>query len=419
MGRRITILAFGSRGDIQPFCVLGRALQAAGYTVELCAPQPYAPFVGSFGLTLRPIASGLVQMKDSEVTGAVLRGGWDRIRALPALYAECRRGMADFLTECWAATEESDVVVSMSTTFFAAEFARMRGVPSVRTSFQPVLPTSKHATSLVGGADRGQLLNRLSYGLMRVWAPLALSGLREFRNRTGRKLRLGPLPDPMTYGASWSLNLLAFSSAISPDPGDWPIEAKITGAWLQQPQTLSPLSPDLRAFLAAGPAVYFGFGSMQWNLEESSRVLFDAIARWGGRAVIGGGWGGLSEPAHLPSNVMFTGPVEHSILFPEVGAVVHHGGAGTTAEGLRNGRPTLVLPLHWDQHYWGRRVHELNAGPPPMRLANIDAIALAERLDDLVSNENYRLSAAALAREMSREAGVAGAVAEMAKILRA
>jgi sterol 3beta-glucosyltransferase len=417
MARRITILAFGSRGDVQPFCVLGRALQNAGYDVELCAPEPYAPFVQSFGLTLRPIGSSLVQMKDSEITAALLRGGLDRLRALPALYAECRRVMADFLAECWDATENSDLVVSMAATFFAAEFARMRGIASVKAILQPVIPTSKHATTLIGGADRGPLLNRLSFPLIRAWAPLVLSGLRGFRRKTGRKLRLGILPDAVLFGASWSLNLVAFSPAISPDPGDWPIQTKITGPWLQQPETSEPLSPDLQAFLANGPAVYFGFGSMQWNLEETSPVLFDAIARWGGRAVLSVGWGGLREPAHLPSHVIFTGPVEHSVLFPSLSGVVHHGGAGTTAEGLRNARPTLVLPLHWDQHYWGRRVAELAAGPPPMPLAKIDATELAERLADLVGNEKYRAGAAAVAHAMQREPGVAGAVNEIAKIL--
>ena len=114
---------------------------------------------------------------------------------------------------------------------------------------------------------------------------------------------------------------------------------------------------------------------------------------------------------------MFTGPVHHSLLFPRVSAVVHHGGAGTTAEGLRHGRPTLILPQFMDQYDWARRIEALQAGPPPLPMKKLNANELAKRLDDLVNNESYRAGAAALAAGMAREPGVAGAVEEIRKIL--
>jgi sterol 3beta-glucosyltransferase len=101
------------------------------------------------------------------------------------------------------------------------------------------------------------------------------------------------------------------------------------------PSRISRSQPKSKIFLAAGPAIYIGFGSMKWHTEQSTNAVFDAIAEWGGRALITSGWGGLTPPANLPQNIMFTGPVHHSLLFPRVSAVVHHGGAGMTAEGLR------------------------------------------------------------------------------------
>jgi sterol 3beta-glucosyltransferase len=100
-----------------------------------------------------------------------------------------------------------------------------------------------------------------------------------------------------------------------------------------------------------------------------------------------------------------------------VSAVVHHGGAGTTAEGLRHGRPTLILPQFMDQYDWARRIEELGAGPPPLPMKKVTANELAARLHDLVDNERYRTSAAAIAAEMARERGVAGAVAEIEQLL--
>jgi sterol 3beta-glucosyltransferase len=109
--------------------------------------------------------------------------------------------------------------------------------------------------------------------------------------------------------------------------------------------------------------------------------------------------------------------VHHSLLFPRVAAVVHHGGAGTTAEGLRHGRPTLILAQYMDQYDWGRRVEELGAGPPLLPMKEVTASELAKRLADLVANTRYRDGAAAIAAEMAREPGVAGAVAEIGKLL--
>jgi sterol 3beta-glucosyltransferase len=414
---RISIFTLGSRGDTQPFCVLGRALLEAGYDVELCAPEPYRPFVESFGLKLRPIGTALAGLKDSESMNALVRGGLDRFLGLPAFFKEARGGLVDFLTECWQATERSDLVVFIPTTFFIADFARMRKIPSVRVALQPMLPTSRYSTALLGSTNRGALLNKLSYEIPRIASPILWSGSAGFKAATGQKLRLGILPNPMTFGASESLNLMAYSSALSPDPGDWPFKAKITGAWFYDAEPHFTLSPEIDDFLAAGPAIYIGFGSMKWHSEQSANAVFDAIAQWGGRALITSGWGGLQPRTDLPDNTMFTGPVHHALLFPRVSAVVHHGGAGTTAEGLRHGRPTLILPQFMDQYDWARRVEALRAGPPPLPMKKVTAGELAARLDDLVGNDAYRAGAAAIATEMAREPGVAGALAEIKKVL--
>ncbi len=417
MPPRISIFTLGSRGDTQPFCVLGRALQSAGYDVTLCAPEPYRPFVESFGLRLRPVGTHLAGIKDSESMNALVRGGAARFLALPAFFKEARGGLVDFLAECWHAVEESDLVVFIPTTFFVAEFARMRGIPSVRVALQPMFPTSRHATALFGSADRGALINKLSYEIPRIAAPLLWPGSLGFKAATGQRLRLRALPNPMTFGAATSLNLMAYSAALFPDPGDWPYKATITGAWFHDAAPHETLSPQIEGFLARGPAIYIGFGSMKWHSAQSANAVFDALAQWGGRALITAGWGGLQPSENMPANIMFTGPVHHSLLFPRVSAVVHHGGAGTTAEGLRHGRPTLILPQFMDQYDFARRVAALRAGPRPLPMKEVSASELARRLDDLVTRETYRAGAAAIAAKMAREPGVAGAMEAISEVL--
>jgi sterol 3beta-glucosyltransferase len=313
---RISIFTLGSRGDTQPFCVLGRALQHAGYDVTLCAPEPYRPFVESFGLKLQPVGTHLAGIKDSEAMNALVRGGADRFLSLPAFFREARGGLVDFLAECWHAVEDSDLVVFIPTTFFVAELARTRGIPSVRVALQPMFPTAKHATALFGSSDRGALINKLSYEIPRIAAPILWPGSLGFKAATGERLNVGVLPNPMTFGASDSLNLMAYSAALFPDPGDWPFDARITGAWFYGAEPHYTLSAEIEEFLVKGPAIYIGFGSMKWHSKQSASAVFDAIAQWGGRALITAGWGGLQPPEDMPENIMFTGPVHHSLLFP-------------------------------------------------------------------------------------------------------
>jgi vancomycin aglycone glucosyltransferase len=132
-----------------------------------------------------------------------------------------------------------------------------------------------------------------------------------------------------------------------------------TGAWFLPDER--PLDPELEAFLAAGaPPVYFGFGSIRAPIEMS-RVMIEAARSLGRRAIVSRGWAELSLLDDQP-DCFSIGDTNHQALFQRVAAVVHHGGAGTTTAAARAGTPQVIIPQHYDQHYWARRVHDLGIG---------------------------------------------------------
>src|SRR5699024_5183199 len=100
----------------------------------------------------------------------------------------------------------------------------------------------------------------------------------------------------------------------------------------------------------------------------------------------------------------------HEHLFPRVDAVVHHGGAGTTAAGLRAGRPTLVCPVLGDQAFWGQRVASLGAGPDAVPLRKLTVPTLAARLRDLGSDPRFTRDAADIGQRLRQEDGTGTAV---------
>jgi vancomycin aglycone glucosyltransferase len=142
-----------------------------------------------------------------------------------------------------------------------------------------------------------------------------------------------------------------------PDPADGAVFQ--TGAWILRDE--SPLSLEVEAFLDAGePPVYFGFGSIR-AAENLSRVMIESARALGCRAILYRGWADLSLIDDGP-DCLTIGDVSQQALFTRVAAVVHHGGAGTTTAGARAGAPQVVIPQHYDQHYWAGRVHDLGIG---------------------------------------------------------
>ena len=146
-------------------------------------------------------------------------------------------------------------------------------------------------------------------------------------------------------------------------------------------------------------------------VSARARAVIETVALAGVRAVLALGWGGHDLAAvPLPATCFALRGAPLDWLFPRMAAVVHHGGAGTTAAGLRAGRPTVVCPFFGDQPFWGRRVHPLGAGPEPLRQKHLTAEALAGRIRSALNVTTMHARAAALGEQLRAEDGVANAV---------
>ena len=152
-----------------------------------------------------------------------------------------------------------------------------------------------------------------------------------------------------------------------------------------------------------------GFGSMgERRPAETTALVVEALRQTGRRAVLVTGWGGL-DATDLPDNIYAARAIPHSWLFPRVAAVVHHGGAGTTAAGLRAGVPTIVVPFFGDQPFWGRRAADLGVGPQPIPRKKLTAEKLAAALEQALTDGRMQHRAAVLGEQIRAEKGVARA----------
>lgn len=185
----------------------------------------------------------------------------------------------------------------------------------------------------------------------------------------------------MPYTYLWSPGLV-------PKPKDWGPEIDIAGfVFLDLASTFKP-SADLTSFLEAGePPIYIGFGSIVVDdPDRFTQMIFEAVTKAGVRALVSKGWGGLGQGT-VPDNVFLLDNTPHDWLFPRVRAVVHHGGAGTTAIGLKCGRPTMIVPFFGDQPFWGAMIGASGAGTKPVPYKDLDVDKLAAGIKECMTDE--------------------------------
>jgi len=278
---------------------------------------------------------------------------------------------------------------------------------------QPLHPT-RAFPSYASPTQRnlGGFLNRFTYlaSDTMFWFPYR-SAVNRFRQE---QMNLPQIPIWVNEIRQWQRRcpvIYGFSPSVVQKPPDWGDHVEVTGYWFLDRQPGWQPPADLADFLAAGsPPVYIGFGSMSTRKpQETTELVLRALSRDRQRGLLLTGWGGLSE-IDLPDYVFKIESAPHDWLFPQMAAVVHHGGAGTTAAGLRAGIPTIIVPHFIDQPFWGQRVADLGAGPQPIPRKQLTAERLADAINIAVTDEKMRRRAADLGEIIRAEDGVARAV---------
>jgi UDP:flavonoid glycosyltransferase YjiC (YdhE family) len=306
------------------------------------------------------------------------------------------------------------IVAGFGGLFVGLALAEKLDIPLVQAHYVPFTPTGHFAGALVApGVSRlGRAANVLSHHLTRqmMWQ----QGRQADAAARQQVLGLPPAPFFGPYRLP-RLNdtpvLYGFSPAVIAKPADWGEDIHITGYWfLEQEANWSP-PPTLEEFLQRGPApLYIGFGSMSSRKpEETAQLILQALAQTGQRAILLSGWNGL-KAEKLPDHVLVIDSAPHDWLFERVAAVIHHGGAGTTAAGLRAGVPSIVIPFFGDQPFWGQRVADLGVGPQPIPRQQLSAARLAKAIGGVVGDQAMRQRAAALGAKIRAEDGVGQAV---------
>ncbi len=378
---RALLSSVGTRGDVQPILALGSRVRDLGHEVRLCTPPNFVEWARGHGFEAVPVG---VEMRYP----ATRSGGGSATSPTAEQIRRIRESMPDLISDQFeavgAAAEGCDVILGANAHQYAARsIAELRGIPYFNAIYAPVaIPSPDHAPPPGAGetwepGDPPANMQRWADN-RRAWNSRALERVNHNRTRRG----LAPVDDVLSHNLTdhpW----LAADVTLAPIPTTPGMRVFATGAWILQDST--PLARDLADFLDAGePPIYFGFGSMPAP-QGTSRTLIDAARAVGRRAIVAEGWAALGVIDDAPDCIAI-GDVDQKALFPRVEAVVHHGGAGTTAAAARAGVPQVVVPMFGDQFYWASRVRALGIGTSVGALtAETLASALRQALEPSVA----------------------------------
>lgn len=410
--RQIAMLIVGTRGDVQPFVAIGKHLQEHGHRVRLATHSNFKHFVLEAGLEFFPLGGDPKVLAEYMVKNkGFLPSGPSEIRT----QRKQLKSIINSLLDACVVSKETDVpfhaqaIIANPPAYGHVHVAEALKVPLHIFFTMPWTPTSEfpHPLSRV----HHLAANRLSY---QVVDSLIWWGIRDLINDF-RKKKLNLRPITYLSGSQLSVSKLPtgyiWSPQLVPKPKDWGSKIDVVGfCFLNLSHDYKP--PDeLVNWLGNGAApIYVGFGSLPVeDPQRMTEIIVEALRQTSQRGVISKGWGGIGNSANLPNSVYLLEDCPHDWLFPQCAAVVHHGGAGTTAAGLKAACPTTVVPFFGDQPFWGEQVQLKGVGPAPIPVEHFSLEKLVNAINYMMNSE-VKQRANALAEAMKGEDGVAGAV---------
>ena len=386
---KILITTIGSRGDVQPYINLAQGLLAAGHNVCLASNPTLSRLVEFHSVPFLPVGHPV----DMGAEGARLLEksfgnmwiGLIRVMRLGARLVE--EAYPDVLKAC----QDVDLVIISDTGSGVAEAEKL-GKPWISVTLQPArLPVVQDQPQGPVGRAIGWLLGKMFVG-----------PTNKFRKRVG-----APLVEDITSMMSKRMIVLPVSTSVAIPNPKWTRQIRQTGYWFAHEIEGWTPPQDLLDFLNAGEipiAVSLGVMSTSGRkATQSAQIVLDALQKTKSRAILQGWNQGILKSLGAGSNVYCAGSLPHNWLFDQVSAVIHHGGFGTTAAGLRAGVPSIVIPHIIDQYAWGQIVVNLGVGPKFISRGNLTSDNLAASITQALTDLAMRDKAAQVGASIRNE----------------
>ncbi|WP_276365547.1 glycosyltransferase [Chryseolinea sp. H1M3-3] len=398
---KIALLTLGTRGDVQPYAVLGHALKQRGHQVTLSTAKNFEQLVRSYGIDFLPVDADFQAFLETDEGKKMMKNPFRARKNLEIwVYPMIYNSMRTFYK---LAVNSDKVLYHIKTLgdYFADQFPRKMIRANVIPAFQP---TKEFVNPVFSGLHLPAFFNKISYRLSDLGLRMMLKPIRSFREEEGLPKKIEKPQLPSIYG---------ISPSYLEKPKDYPPDSYFTGFWTSPSQVA--LDPEILDFIAEGePPLLLTFGSMPFvSGVDLHAVLTRITTVLNIRLIIVKGWG-LYDTKALSNNksikVITSAP--YDVLFPLVKAVIHHGGIGTAAACIQAGKPFFACPVMYplgDQHFWATIGYKKGVALPPVPLKKLTEQLFIDRVNELLTNKQLYDNAERLSEQLRAENGVQNA----------
>jgi UDP:flavonoid glycosyltransferase YjiC (YdhE family) len=401
---KFALAMYGSRGDVEPCAAVGLELARRGHEVRIAVPPNLVDWVDSVGLAA--VAYG----RDSQdvINDDFVRSPW-KMQSPTSLV----RAFKEYVTQGWAEmsatlvslAEGADLVLTGTTLQgVALNVAEYYGIPFAALHYLPSR-VNGHLVSILPSPLIRSVISAVWWMYWRMTKDADDAQRREL----GLPKAIGSLSRRIMERGTLEIQAydeLCFPGLAAEWGGRWPFVGALT---VELP---TDADDEVASWIAGGtPPIYFGFGSMPVRCPADTVMMIGAVcAELGERALICSGWANFNN-IPLPDHVKVVRAVNHTAIFPVCRAVVHHGGAGTTAAGLRAGIPTLILWITSDQPIWAAQIKRLKVGSG-RRFSATTQKSLVADLRSILTPQ-YVTRASEIATRMTKPAASVAATADL------
>lgn len=402
----ITILTYGSRGDVQPFLPLSLGLMARGHSVKLAAPFRFKDLVEGYEIPFHPLPG-----EPQDLSRRLNDAGYNFIKMVREMMDHAVEIGAEMLRQMEEACSDADLIIhTFAHAVGAHTLAREKNIPDVHIQIFPMFAPTGDYPNVTMPDFKLRSLNKLTHVVSnKITWWTSVFGFEQVRRRVGLPKRKLYFPFDHDPRRPLTPILCAWSPDILPPSSEWNSNIHVTGYYFFDDKSLYKPSVKLKDFLDAGDApVCVSFGSMVNRAAERIDVVVrGALKKAGCRGIILSGWGDIKN--QIDDQVLYIDTVPHDWLLPQCKMIIHHGGAGTTSAGVRAGIPNIVVPFTADQPFWGQRVHAIGVGPKPVYVNRISVENLANAILESES-EAIRKRTQFIGQRLRQEDGVQYAV---------
>ncbi|HRJ75740.1 MAG TPA: glycosyltransferase [Anaerolineales bacterium] len=403
----ITILTYGSRGDVQPFLPLSVGLMNRGHNVTLAAPARFKNLVEEYKINFVPLAGDI-----EELSRKLNDSGYNFIKQMNELRNHAIEIGADIFRQTDITSQNADLIIhTFAHAVGAHTLAREKNIPDLHIQTFPMFTPTGDYPNITMPNFRNRFLNRLSHivskKLFFFSAQIGFEQVRRKAKLPKRKLFIPFDENPLHFQTPI---LCAWSPSILPASTDWSYPQIHVAGYYFFPLNNSYHPPlELDNFLKSGkPPICISFGSMvNKDAKRIDEIIRESLKQTNNRGIILSGWGSVQHES--TNDLLYIESAPHDWLLPKCKMIIHHGGAGTTSAGLRAGIPNIVVPFTADQPFWGSRVYAVGAGPKPILVKHLSVERLVNAIIQAESDV-IRRRAQVIGQEIRGEDGVGNAI---------